>query len=153
MGLFGNNKDLQFRTCNLWWSTGKSREQKRGTFFYREEGVGRGYYKPRVHWRKLGVQSVMAFHWLSCVTVSHWLGSWRARRNCSFLLLGSKVSTFFLLEIQRYISSYWEIQRYISSYWVCNWHLWVGRERSLFWYPDLLKMRVLFINFHTPLWC
>ena len=67
--------------------------------FYREEGAGRGYYKQRVHWRKLGAQSVVAFHWLS-ITVSHWLGCCQAERNSSFLRMGGKEQ--------------------LSSYQVCN---------------------------------
>ena len=43
----------------------------RGNFYKGEEAVARGCYKQKVHWRKLGVQSAVAFHWV--VTVSHWL--------------------------------------------------------------------------------
>ena len=50
---------------------GKSQEQRRGIFFYRGEGgVGRGSYKQKVHWSKLGVQGVVDFHWLNCDRVS-----------------------------------------------------------------------------------
>lgn len=39
MGLLGNSKkELQFRMCSLGWTTSKSRERSRGTFFYRGEG-------------------------------------------------------------------------------------------------------------------
>lgn len=33
MGLFGNSKELKLGTCNLWRTTGKSGEHRRGTFF------------------------------------------------------------------------------------------------------------------------
>ena len=66
------------------------------------------------------------------MTVSHWLGCCQARRNSSFLLLGSNV-TFFLLELQRYI----------SSSWVCNWFPVVQHESSPFW-TSSFSMRLLF---------
>ena len=63
--------------------------------FYRGKGgVGRGYYKQRVHWSKLGFWSVVAFHWLRWSNLSL-VGQ---GKNCfppagvvkyRFLLLGS----------------------------------------------------------------
>lgn len=41
---------------------GKSREQRRGMFFCRGKGELRGAVINRVHWRELGIQSVVAFH-------------------------------------------------------------------------------------------
>lgn len=37
-------------------------KQSRGTLFY---GLERSCCKPRAHWRKLKVQSIVTFHWLS----------------------------------------------------------------------------------------
>lgn len=52
-------------------TTGNSREQKRGTLFYRGKGgAGRGSYKQKVHWSKLGVWSAVAFHGQSCGSFS-----------------------------------------------------------------------------------
>mgnify|MGYP001409830999 CR=1 FL=1 len=58
MGLFGT----QVRT------TGKSEKQSRGNSF--KEGVGRSCCKFRAHRRKVGVEIVVAFHWLSCEGLS-----------------------------------------------------------------------------------
>lgn len=55
----------------------------------------------RVHWWKLGVQSVVAFPWLMCDSLS--LAGLLLGEEKSFLLLGDKVIIFFLLEIQRYL--------------------------------------------------
>ena len=64
-GLFNNNnKNLHFPTCDLLPTTGKSGQQR--TFVYRGDGIGRGFYKWRAHWQKLGVSSVVASHWPSC---------------------------------------------------------------------------------------
>lgn len=91
----GPNKESQLGTYNLWPTTDKGttvREQRQESFFYRRERrFGRGCYKRRVLWRELEVQSIGAFHWLNCC--------W-TRRNSSFVLLGSKIVTFFLLELQ-----------------------------------------------------
>ena len=100
MGFFGNGKELQFEARNPRQTTGKTREQTRGTFFYRGEAPAHptGCYKQRAHWRKLGVGSVVAFHWLSCDSLS--LAGLLPGREKSFLpLLGRKVVTFFLLEM------------------------------------------------------
>ena len=45
------------------------RKRERNTLRRKEE-VGRGHYKQKVHWSKLGAQSVVAFHWLSCDSLS-----------------------------------------------------------------------------------
>ena len=45
-------------------------KQVRGNFYKGEEAVARGCYKQKVHWRKLGVQSVVAFHWQSWNSLS-----------------------------------------------------------------------------------
>ena len=67
IGVFGNSKELQFRMCNLWQTTGKSRVP----FFYKREGeFGGAVINKRVHWRKRGVPSVVAFHWLNCPSLS-----------------------------------------------------------------------------------
>ena len=45
----------------------QSRETKQEAFFYRGKGGGgRDCNKQRLHWRKLGVQSVETSHWLGC---------------------------------------------------------------------------------------
>ena len=46
------------------------RHKDRTILYRRERRVGLGYYKQRAHWRKLGVLSVVAFHWLSCCSFS-----------------------------------------------------------------------------------
>lgn len=75
VGLFENNKELQLGTCSLMANHAKSREQKRGIFFYRGKGELQGAVANRVHWRKLGVWSGVAFHWLSCnsLSLAEWL--------------------------------------------------------------------------------
>ena len=45
----------------------------------------------------------MAFHWLNCTSLS--LAGLLPGEEKFFLLLASKVVTFFLLEMQRYVSS------------------------------------------------
>ena len=57
----------------LWRTTcmsGLTKERRRGT--------GRGCYKQKVHWRELGVQSIVVFYWLSYC---------QARRKPFFFLL------------------------------------------------------------------
>ena len=66
--------------------------------------------------------------------VSHWLDCCQARRNSFFLLLNSKVVTFFLLEVQRYSSSCWLHNR------CCM----VGRQSAPFWPPDCILFFYLF---------
>ena len=71
IGLFGNSKEWQIRTCHLWQTTGKYMEQKRGRFFDRgERRVERRCYKQRTHQRKPQVWSIVAFHWLNCDSLS-----------------------------------------------------------------------------------
>ena len=42
------------------------RTKERKLFYRGEGGVERGCSKQSVRWRKLGVRSVVAFHWLNC---------------------------------------------------------------------------------------
>lgn len=57
--------NCNIRTCKLWQNHRQVLRTKRTALLYRKVDVGRGPYKQRVHWRKLGIQSVVAFHWLS----------------------------------------------------------------------------------------
>lgn len=45
-------------------------KQRRGPAVLEGKAVGKGYCKQSVHWRNLGVESVMAFHWLTCDNLS-----------------------------------------------------------------------------------
>ena len=61
--------ELQFRTRSK--TIGKSGEQRRGSFI---EGRGE-FLEPvmnKVHWSKLEVQSIVAFHWLNCDDLIGW---------------------------------------------------------------------------------
>ena len=78
------------------------------------------------------VQSIVAFYWLSCDSLSLAGCGW-AWRISSFFLLGSKVITFFLLEMQG-----------ITSCWVFSWHQVVGHEGFVFWPPD----SILFYSYY-----
>ena len=96
MGFFGNSKELQFGTCYPWQTTGKSGEQSRVTFFYRgERGLGGAVITKRAHWRKLGVGSVVAFHWLSCGNLSM-AGLLLGQEKFFLFLLDEKVVTFLM---------------------------------------------------------
>ena len=96
MGFFGNSKELQFGTCYPWHTTGKSGEQSRGTFFYRREGgLGGAVITKRAHWRKLGVGSVVAFHWLSCGNLSM-AGLLPGQEKFFLFLLDRKVVAFLI---------------------------------------------------------
>ena len=56
MGLLRNSKELEFGTCKLHKTIGKSGEQRRGMLFYRgKEKVGKDHSKQKVHWSKLEV--------------------------------------------------------------------------------------------------
>ena len=65
-GLSGSSKELQLNSlCACGGghaSAGKTKDRKllRG-----EREVGRDCYKQKSHWRKLGAQSTVAFHWLT----------------------------------------------------------------------------------------
>lgn len=64
-GLFVNSKDSHFRTCSLLELQAPPGNRGEEHFLRRERGIGKGCYKQRAYWRKLGVWSVVAFHWLS----------------------------------------------------------------------------------------
>ena len=51
--------------------TGKAKEKK--DFYTGEREFGRGCYKRKVHWRKLGFWNMVGFHWLS------WDSLWLAK--------------------------------------------------------------------------
>lgn len=87
-----------------------------------EEEVGRALCcKHRICWRRLGVQCVVAFHWLSC-------------DGFSLAELGDPEEEVFLLLKELLLSS----------------AIKVGHESSPFWPLDFNLMRFLFINnLHT----
>ena len=78
-GLFRSSKELQFWTGSYGEPCELQVKQER------EEGdVGRGCYKQKAHWRKLGVQNIAVFHWLSCC---------QAGKKKSLFLLSSHVAS------------------------------------------------------------
>ena len=68
MGLLGGIAENFNAGCASYSKAiGKSAEQRRGMIFYTGKGkVGRGRQKQKVPWYKPEVQSIVAFHWLSC---------------------------------------------------------------------------------------
>lgn len=75
MGLPRNNKQLQFGIYNLMSHHAEVQRTKERNVFLQRKGEGqRGYCKQRVHWKKLGDQS-LAFHWLSgnSLSLAEWL--------------------------------------------------------------------------------
>lgn len=61
------SEELQFRTCKLWRTIVQVLvclgEQRRETLLYRQKGdIWRGCCKQNVHWKKLGVPSVVTSH-------------------------------------------------------------------------------------------
>ena len=101
------------KNCNLdmqlWQSTCKSSKAKQRRLFYRGEGeVGRDCYKQKVHWRKLEVQSVVAFHWLSCDSLS--LAELLPGKEKFFLPpTGSSKIVSLPTEDSRCVSSCWDL--------------------------------------------
>ena len=83
----------------MWQITFKSDKRKEKKLFFREGEVGKGCYKQNVYWRKLGVHSMVNFHWLSCESL--WLVELLPGKEKFFLppAEGSKVC-YFLLEMQ-----------------------------------------------------
>lgn len=73
MGLFRNSRELQFGTCKLRQNHRQIQRRKRETLFYKAKGKLEGAVINRIYCRKLGVRSVVGFHW-RVMTVSHWLG-------------------------------------------------------------------------------
>lgn len=64
--LFRNSKN-----CKRFYFTnkimGRSVEQGRGILFYKWKGKSGGLLRTKkIHWSKLGVWSIVAFHWLNC---------------------------------------------------------------------------------------
>lgn len=54
MGLFGNKKELQFRTCDPRVNHGKPRGERRGTFFIEKNGGGDGVQRGTVNKESIG---------------------------------------------------------------------------------------------------
>lgn len=52
-------------------------------------GSKEGYYKLKVYWSKLGVQSLVAFHWMSCDSFS--LAGLLSGQEETFLLPAGRV--------------------------------------------------------------
>jgi len=57
MGLLGNSREIAvWDEQAIAKATGRSTEQRKGMLLYREKGeVGRGCYKQKGHWCKLGI--------------------------------------------------------------------------------------------------
>lgn len=82
------------------------KESKERSSLIEEGEIERGSYEPRVHWRKLGVSSVEASHWLNCDRLSLaglllWGRGWWVSSSC---WAGNVVS----------------LTRYITSCWLCK---------------------------------
>lgn len=134
MGLFGTAKN-----SNLGYVIYGSENKGEAHSFIKERENWEGLLW-RVHWRKLGVSSVVIFiAWV--MTVPHWLDFCQAEKT--FLLLGTKVvvNLHFVGDI-----------RYICLCWVCNWCGVVEHKSSSFWHPNsiLNNVSVYFslFNFH-----
>ena len=71
MDVFKSCKELQFGTCSDGEPHACSVKQRRGNCFIEEKGKLRGaVINKKVHWRKLGIQSMVTFHQLSCDSLS-----------------------------------------------------------------------------------
>lgn len=79
--------ELQFGTHKLWWTIGKSKDQRRGMWLYEEEEEGGRLLWTRVHCRKLRVQGGDGFSSaeLGCF-LTEWACCW-ARSHFSFFLV------------------------------------------------------------------
>ena len=66
MGSFRNSKELQSRTCDLWGSTGNSRDKGEEQSFIEEKGELGG----AVTNKKAELEETGNFHWLSCDSLS-----------------------------------------------------------------------------------
>ena len=115
----------------------KSSRAKERELFYRGIGeVKTGCYKQKVHWRKLGVRSMVAFHWLSCDSLS--LAELLPGKENNFLpSAGSSKVVSFPVGDARYISSFWDL------YWLRVVPAW----EFPFSPPDSILVRFPFINF------
>ena len=67
--LFMNSRQLQFRTCKLGKIVSKSGAQRGRDICMRKGELGGGIIN-KVQWKKPGVQSVIAFYWLGCDSIS-----------------------------------------------------------------------------------
>ena len=80
------SKELQFGVCNYGEPHASPEQQGEEKLFHRgKEEVGRAIVN-KVHWRRLGLGSVVAFHCLSCDSLS-----------LAELLAGQEEEVFFLL--------------------------------------------------------
>ena len=62
----GTTEDSNLGQATHAKTTDTSAEQRGRVLFCRGRmRVGKGYYKQKIHWYKLGAGSVMVFHWLS----------------------------------------------------------------------------------------
>ena len=91
MGLFGLNKELQFRVC----SDGELRTspytaRRRELFSKGERKLG-GLEETKSPLEELRVQSIVAFHWLSCGSLSLVELLPSKRRKSFFFLLDSAI--------------------------------------------------------------
>ena len=62
--------ESQRETHNYSEAMDKPGEQSKALFPEGRGGSQEGCYKQKAHWRKLGVGSIVASHWLSCVYLS-----------------------------------------------------------------------------------
>lgn len=67
--------------------------------------MGGTVYTQKVHWRKLGVLSIMAFHLLTCESPIVWAVAWQGE---NLPVGGSKVVSFPMGDA-KYISSCWDL--------------------------------------------
>ena len=89
----------------------------------------RDCYKQKIHWRKLGVWSIVSFHWLNCDCLS--LAEFSTGKGKIFLLL---------LVLSR-VTFCWRPK------------LLVLHDSSPFWPSDCILVRFHLINFHiSPFW-
>ena len=105
--------------------------------------MSRDCYKQKVHWRKLGVWSIVSFHWLNCDCLS--LAEFSTGRGKYFLLLLVLVESLSAGDAN-YVSSCWDL------YW--PWMVYsnecIDHDSSLFWPSDCILVRFPLLIFIFP---
>ena len=115
-------------------------EKKGDQTSFIEGTVGRGCYKQKVHWRKLGIWRVLAFHWLN-------FGS----PSLAGLLLGKEKFFFPEAGVVKYRLLPAGNARCSLPIRVCDWPQVVGPESTFFWPPDSILVRFSFIHFYITM--
>ena len=89
--VYSGSKESRFWVCNHGEPHANPLQQGKRNSFTEGSGSWEGYCKQRVHWKGLGVPSLVAFSWLSCDSLSLAELLLSQKRKSFFFPLGSAI--------------------------------------------------------------